>query len=527
MTQVKSIYHLILYSIIFIIILISSFTFIIIDNTFDEFQEKIKTLEAGYTNKQKDLIKADITKTLSFIKYYHKRFKDIKSEEVIKLDILNAIEEMRNKNDINDYVFIYDFNGKSLYYPPRIKNVGQNFYKLKDKEGVQVIKEIIASSKKTNGGYVKYYWYKPEIKKDALKISYSISYNDWQWSIGSGLYLDELAKLVEIKQDEYDQKISNYILQMLSLTIMLVLYSIFLFKNATILVVNDVKEIGIYFAESEKSDTPINQNRLILGEFKIIANYANSAMNNIKIKTHMLEELNAHLELKVKEQTKKLTSLIESQKQFLKNSVHEINTPLAIIQTNIDLLRLNSIDNKYLVNIQSGIKIIQNIYDDLSYMIKKDRVEYKKSIINFSEILESRLEFFDEIAKSNSLNYKTLVENDIYIRFNQTSLERLIDNNISNAIKYSFINSAIQINLSYIDDNNILFEIITNSKEIEAENKIFNDFYRENSNRGGFGLGLKIVKEICDKNNVIIKLDSNMKETKFAYRFKIDENITT
>ncbi|NQY22004.1 MAG: sensor histidine kinase, partial [Campylobacteraceae bacterium] len=136
-------------------------------------------------------------------------------------------------------------------------------------------------------------------------------------------------------------------------------------------------------------------------------------------------------------------------------------------------------------------------------------------------------DFFDEIAKSNSLNYKILVENDIYIRFNQTSLERLIDNNISNAIKYSFTNSAIQINLAYIDDNNILFEVITSSKQIEAENKIFNDFYRENSNRGGFGLGLKIVKEICDKNNVIIKLDSNTKETKFAYRFKIDENITT
>jgi hypothetical protein len=54
-----------------------------------------------------------------------------------------------------------------------------------------------------------------------------------------------------------------------------------------------------------------------------------------------------------------------------------------------------------------------------------------------------------------------------------------------------------------------------------------NDFYRENNSRGGFGLGLRIVKEICDKSLVIIYLDSNEKETKFTYRFKINEDITT
>ena len=56
--------------------------------------------------------------------------------------------------------------------------------------------------------------------------------------------------------------------------------------------------------------------------------------------------------------------------------------------------------------------------------------------------------------------------------------------------------------------------------------KIFDDFYRENDARGGFGLGLKIVKDICDKNLVIINLQSNNNETKFTYRFKINENTT-
>jgi nitrogen-specific signal transduction histidine kinase len=59
-------------------------------------------------------------------------------------------------------------------------------------------------------------------------------------------------------------------------------------------------------------------------------------------------------------------------------------------------------------------------------------------------------------------------------------------------------------------------------------NKIFNNqFYRENKAKGGFGLGLKIVKEICDENSVIIDLESSHDETKFIYRFKRYENITS
>lgn len=78
-----------------------------------------------------------------------------------------------------------------------------------------------------------------------------------------------------------------------------------------------------------------------------------------------------------------------------------------------------------------------------------------------------------------------------------------------------------------MNDNEIEFSVTTNSKIIENTNKIFEDFYRENKARGGFGLGLKIVKEICDKNLVTIEILSDKKETKFSYRFKINEDTTT
>ncbi len=527
MIKAKSLYHLILYSIIFIVILTSSFTFIIIENAFDEFQEKIEIIKTDHASKKKELIKEDIKKTLKFIEYYHKKFKDIKPEEEIKSDLLNAIELMRDTKDLDDYIFVYDFQGTLLYYPIANAKIGQNLYEFTDPSGKKVIKEIIEVSQKEEGGFVQYIWYKPIIKDDALKISYALSYKPWKWTIGTGIYLDEIEEIVKQKKIEYDEKISNYVLQILSLTIMLVLYSIFIYKNATLLIVNDVKEIGKYFKETQTDDYRISQDRLIFGEFKVIANYAYDAMHNIKDKTHMLEDLNKNLQETVEHQTKELTYLIESQKKFLKNSVHEVNTPLAIIRTNIDLLKMHTPDNKYISNIESGAKIIQYIYDDLSYLIKKDRVDYPKEYINFSEYLEERLNFFDGIAIANDLEFINNIDEDIYIKFNKTELQRIVDNNISNSIKYSYAKSAIYIRLTYFNDDCVEFSVKTNSDKIESIDMIFDDFYRENNSRGGFGLGLRIVKEICDKNLVIINLDSNDKYTKFTYRFKINEDITS
>ncbi len=136
--------------------------------------------------------------------------------------------------------------------------------------------------------------------------------------------------------------------------------------------------------------------------------------------------------------------------------------------------------------------------------------------------------FFHGIAAANDLHFITNVDEDIYIKFNKTELQRIVDNNISNAIKYSYARSPIYIRLTYFNDDYVEFSVKTTSDKIEEQNKIFNDFYRENDSRGGgFGLGLKIVKEICDKNLVIIDLDSNDKYTKFTYRFKINENTTS
>ncbi len=196
MIKAKSLYHLILYSIAFIIVLSSAFSFILINSAFDDFQEKIEIIKTDFESKQKDLIQLQISQTLKFISHYHEKFKGEKSEETIKKDLLESIHFMANPNNINNYIFIYNFDGTSIYYPLSDKNIGKNLYELTDRTGKRVIKELIDISKKDQGGYVQYSWYKPEVKKEVQKISYALSYKPWNWTIGTGIYLDEIDKVV-------------------------------------------------------------------------------------------------------------------------------------------------------------------------------------------------------------------------------------------------------------------------------------------------------------------------------------------
>ena len=89
----------------------------------------------------------------------------------------------------------------------------ENYLELKEKERESIIKELIDVSKKPNGGYTEYLWYKIDIEKDVKKVSFSNSYKDWNWTIGKGVYLDEIDKLEISKLEEWEDKsneLGNY-----------------------------------------------------------------------------------------------------------------------------------------------------------------------------------------------------------------------------------------------------------------------------------------------------------------------------
>lgn len=224
----------------------------------------------------------------------------------------------------------------------------------------------------------------------------------------------------------------------------------------------------------------------------------------------------------LEEQMQYSRNLLASHKKFLRYTVHEMNTPLSIIMSNIELHEMDFGKNVYLENIEVAAKSIFSLYDDLSYLVKKNQVVYLKRKINLVEYVRSRVDFFGQPAsKAKSKIHFETSHHPIMIFFNETKLQRIIDNNITNAIKYTFENQPIDV-FVYALDQKAHFAITTHSRKIQDPEKIFEEYYREEDIQAGFGLGLPLVRTICKEEEVDITLESDDQTTTFCYSFALE-----
>lgn len=250
-----------------------------------------------------------------------------------------------------------------------------------------------------------------------------------------------------------------------------------------------------------------------------------SYSKSIESLTHLIEQSAADYQKQSKrleKQIKYSTDLLASHRQFLRYTVHEMNTPLSVIMSSIELHEMEFGKSVYLENIEVAAKSIFSMYDDLSYLVKKDQIRYIKQKIDLVDYIRSRVDFFAQVAdKAKSTLLFEATCSEAFIFFNETKLQRIIDNNLTNAIKYTFENEKIVISLSKEDDS-YHFCIASHSRKIQQPEKIFEEYYREEQSQDGFGLGLNLVKRICKEENVKITLHSDENITSFSYQFKAD-----
>jgi signal transduction histidine kinase len=178
-----------------------------------------------------------------------------------------------------------------------------------------------------------------------------------------------------------------------------------------------------------------------------------------------------------------------------------------------------------MVNIEIATKSIHNLYEDLSYLIKKEQINYPKKQIELIDFIRSRLAFFDIVAQKTNIALELVysVENPM-LYFNETKLQRIVDNNISNAIKYTE-NSADVIVRIEENERKISVCFISQSALIQDIDSIFKAYYRESTRQDGLGLGLSLVKRICDEEHVEVSVDSSKERTAFCYYFTKEEEI--
>ncbi len=229
------------------------------------------------------------------------------------------------------------------------------------------------------------------------------------------------------------------------------------------------------------------------------------------------------LDISLEEQLDKNKLLLNENKLFIADMVHQIKTPLSVIISNASLIemRSNLEFSSYITQINSAINMLSNSYEDLSYIISNDTIEYKPIKINLTNFMHDRINFFDIIVQANDKTLIATIDQDLWITMNDTELERLIDNNISNAIKHSQPKSQIEIILENQKDE-IELKFISEGKKINNVVMIFNKNYTENNHaKRSLGLGLNMARTICEKNHIDYSAHSEDNINTFTYIFKI------
>jgi len=199
---------------------------------------------------------------------------------------------------------------------------------------------------------------------------------------------------------------------------------------------------------------------------------------------------------------------IEMLERFIQDTTHELNTPISTINMNIEMLDSKALDEKSKTKIDR-IKIasqtLSHLYDDLSFLLLNHKVISNDEELNLKELIEERLNYFEQIANVKKVSLNFICNKNQSILMDRKKITKLLDNLISNAIKYNKISGDVTVTL---DEDSIVVK--DSGQGIKKRNlkAVFDRFERFNYAQGGFGIGLHIVNVIAKEYGLNIDIES-------------------
>jgi len=192
---------------------------------------------------------------------------------------------------------------------------------------------------------------------------------------------------------------------------------------------------------------------------------------------------------------------IEALDRFIEETTHELNTPISAILMTIQ--RLKGVEEKKLERLRASAKRLSTMYDTLSYGLERESDKRLESI-DLEIFVAERIAEMEPIAHSRRLQIISTLE-PCRIRIHREDLRRLLDNLLSNALKYSDPGGEVSVALQgcrlTITDEGI-------GMEPETLQRVLKRYERGNRERGGFGIGLSIVTQICNEYGIGFILES-------------------
>ncbi|WP_419765155.1 MAG: sensor histidine kinase [Arcobacter sp.] len=180
---------------------------------------------------------------------------------------------------------------------------------------------------------------------------------------------------------------------------------------------------------------------------------------------------------------------------FLKDLIHDLNTPATSILLNSKLLKRRG-DFEETERIELSAKTISSLYKNLELITPREIS--KSEEISLSNLVDEKIEILQKLYPKIQFNKN--IQN-MFVKSNKNAIERIIDNLLTNACKYNKKNGQVNISASgqklIIEDSGI---------GIKNVKKVFQRYYKENDT--GLGIGMSIVKQLCDILDIDICINS-------------------
>jgi signal transduction histidine kinase len=216
--------------------------------------------------------------------------------------------------------------------------------------------------------------------------------------------------------------------------------------------------------------------------------------------TSEFRELNEFL----RKMTEKAREDYQSLKEFTENASHELQTPTAIIRGKLDLLMESDIRDEQAILIaemQNALERLSRIHSSLTLLTKLENKEYQaKEPVCISNLARESLASFDELIQMKSLVLETHIEKAVYIPLHLSLADLLLTNLFSNAIRHNAAPGGggnrgfIRVDLS----KEGLVVVNTGGAPSIPTEELFERFKKGNTGSDSIGIGLAIVRQICD-----------------------------
>ncbi len=183
---------------------------------------------------------------------------------------------------------------------------------------------------------------------------------------------------------------------------------------------------------------------------------------------------------------------------FIKDTTHELNTPVSTILTNVELFRSFHPElegNEELARIETASKRLSRIYDDLAYLQLNHRRHRRIEAVDLSGYIEERVHYFRTLAASRRIGLHCEIAESVRLEVDREDIARIFDNFLGNALKYTPAGGTVNVTLT---DGCLCVEDDGPGMDGATRNRVWKRFVRADASEGGFGLGLSIVAEIAE-----------------------------